>query len=1213
MNKVALILLTTALLLKAAFAQSTTGRLLGTVQGLDGTVSGATLVITDNLTKKEIAVTANEDGTFVVPNLNAGFYTVEVTAPGYKTFVAENLKIDVGQDYRLNPKLELGEILVKITVTAGADVVNSSDAALNFTIGPEQLANLPIFGRDPQALIQLQPGVTQAGSINGQRTSATNYKRDGLNVQDNFIRTGGYNPDLPKIDDVAEFSITTQNAEANQGQGGSSQVSFVTPRGGSDYHGGVYLYNQNAALASNTFFNNRVSDPKPPLNQNQFGGKFSGHLPFPYFRDQAFFFFNYEGLRLPQTLRVNRVILTPSARQGVFTYLDNNGVRRQDNILTIQGLTLSPVIAQRILQGMPTQGNNNDVGDGLNTTGYQFSQRFDFTRDATATRVDFDLNSKNTINFVWTRRWEIILRPDTDGGGFNTQPYGSQTATTNLYVGTYTWTPSSRFSNEVRGGFQGSNPFFNTSGLPQDFFIGNPLTDNVENSFLPQGRTTRYYNLQDNADFRVRQHNLRFGYNGDFFRIESFFGATLPAYFLDNTFGPFGFVGAPGELSGPLTDPNQLAVANALQSLLAGLVGSASNTFNVTGKTSGYVAGAPSIQTFNYSNHGFYLTDQWRVRPNLSVNLGLRYELLTGIRDPHGLRLEPVIPPGTDPVAAILNPSGTYNYVGGNAGSDGQFFKTDKNNWAPNVSIAYTLESRNRFLRRALGDQSTVVRAGYRISYINDEYVRATDFALANNSGLSQTVRLTGLDARISNPPPIPTPAFTQPPITYARNNALAGNFGIIFGVDPNIQVPRVHEYNFGLQRNLGDQTALEIRYVGAQSDQLFRTIDYNQVDIRDNGFAEDFIRARQNLILSGNTSGAYNPAIPGSQPLTVFPNLAGGGLLSNNAVRTRLLGGIAADLAILYIQNRLTGSVKFLANPNTGSAFLLRSVGEFNYNSLQVEVRRRLSRGLYFQANYTFQKILTDISPANPGFGADDQTRVSAFLDNQNKRLDYARADYDQTHIFNFNGSYDLPFGNGRRFLSATNPLLDRLLSGWTLGSVVRINTGFPLTIVDRRGTLNRAARSARQAPQTSLTQGQIKDLIGLREVNGKIYYIDPKVINPADGRGAVGFGQTPFPGQVFFNNGPGQTGNLQRSFINGPLFAQVDASLIKNIRITERVRFQLRADAFNLFNRTNFFAGTAAGAIFNINLPTFGQITDQFTIFGLNRVIQVAGRIDF
>src|SRR5262245_55569318 len=948
MKKVFLALLAIALYVPLAFAQSATGRLVGTVQGPDGVIPGATLAVIDNLTKREVRVVANGEGSFSVPNLPVGTYTVKVTAPGFSNFVANNLKIDVGQEYTFNPKLEVGTVSGEVTVTAGADVINATNAEISNTVTQEQIQTLTINGRNPLSLIQLQAGVTQTGSINGQRTSSTNFTRDGLNVQDNFIRTGGFVPDLPNIDDIGEFSVVTQNSNASIGSGGSSQVQTITPRGGTDYHGALYEYNQNSAFAANTFFNNKAGIEKPFLNQNQFGGKISGRLPIPHFgeggpvlyRDKAFFFFDYEGLRLPQSQSTTRVILTPAARQGMFTYIDDKGVQRQDNILTIQGLSLNPVIANRILAGMPTVGNTAGVGDDLNTTGYKFNQRADFTRNATATRVDFDLNPRNTFNFVWTRRWENILRPDTDGGDFSANPYGFQTATTNLYVLAYTWTINNRLNNEIRGGYQSSNPFFNTSGLPSDFFIGNPLTDNVENNFISQGRTTKYYDIQDNAELRVSQHSLRFGYNGQFYRITSFGGATLPTYNLDNTFTQFGFIGQDGELSGPLTDPNQLATANALQSLLAGLVGSASNTFNVTSKTSGYVAGAPTIQTFNYDDHAFYVTDQWRAKPNLTLNLGMRYEFFTGITDPRGLRLEPVVPKGVDPLTAILNPAGTYDYVGTSSGNTGQFFNTDKNNFSPVLGVSYNPRFNHGIMGRLVGDGKTVIRAGYRASYVNDEYLRATDNAL-QNAGLVQGVTIGQLDARINAPPPINAPKFQAPPITYARNNDLANNFGTVFGVDPNIQMPLVHEFNFGIQRELGAQTALEIRYVGAKSSQLIRTIDYNQVDIRDNGFTADFIRARQNLILSGNKSGAFNPAIAGSQPLTVFPNLDGGGFLDDNAVISRLNGGIPADLAILYIQSGLAGTVKFLANPSTGVANLLRSSGIFNYNSLQVELRR--------------------------------------------------------------------------------------------------------------------------------------------------------------------------------------------------------------------------------------------------------------------------------
>src|ERR1041385_3395809 len=599
-----------------AYGQAATGRLSGTVSGPDGLISNATVVVTDNQTKQSRTATTNDQGAFSFPQLAVGSYTVSFSAPGFKTFNANDVKIDVGKEYVLTPTLEIGAIEEKVNVVAGADIVNSTNAELSNTVTETQLLGLPINGRDPSSLIQLQPGVSQGGEVNGQRTSAQNITRDGLNVQDNFIREGNFNPDRPRIDDVSEFTIVTQNSNPSLGSGGTSQVQYVTARGGAEFHGALYDYNQNAALASNGFFNNRLGVKKPPFNQNQFGGKASGPV-WPL--KKAFFFFAYEGLRLPQTTSTTRTILTPSARQGIFTYVDDNGNTRQFDVLGSQGLNVDPLISSRILAGMPVTGNNNQVGDQLNTTGFTFNQRADVRINLSTTRIDYDLSQTKTINFVWHRTTDNFLRPDTDTGGFNTTPFGSQTSTTNELVGAYNWSISNRLNNEVRGGYQKSNPFFNTSGLPSDFFISLPLTDSPENSFLQQGRTTKLYNIQDNAVYSWGNHSFRLGGQDNIYRIVSFGGSSLPTYFLDNSFFPtFGFVpaktkGVDPSLTIPnLNDLNQLAVANALQSELAGLVGESQNTFNVTSKTSGFVPGAPIINTLNYNNLSFYVADQWR-------------------------------------------------------------------------------------------------------------------------------------------------------------------------------------------------------------------------------------------------------------------------------------------------------------------------------------------------------------------------------------------------------------------------------------------------------------------------------------------------------------------------------------------------------------------------------------------------------------------------
>ena len=264
----------------------------------------------------------------------------------------------------------------------------------------------------------------------------------------------------------------------------------------------------------------------------------------------------------------------------------------------------------------------------------------------------------------------------------------------------------------------------------------------------------------------------------------------------------------------------------------------------------------------------------------------------------------------------------------------------------------------------------------------------------------------------------------------------------------------------------------------------------------------------------------------------------------------------------------------------------------------------------MYFQANYTFQKILTDV--ADDGI---NQTRVSPFLDNANRRLDYARASYDTTHIFNFNTLFELPFGKGHHFFNNAGGVLDRLVGGWQLTSIIQFASGPPLSILDPRGTLNRAGRSGNQTANSTLTKDQIKDLIGTyyvpvgnqQGIPAGVYLINPSVI-ATSGRASNGFGAPTFGGQAFFNVSPGQTGALERFFINGPNYWNWDASLIKNIRIKESARLQLRVEAFNLTNSTRFFVGPAS-TIFNINSTSFGRLTSAYS----PRIVQLVGRFEF
>jgi len=1263
MKRFTFTMLTLALLTASALAQSTTGRLVGTVSGPDGVIPGATIVVIDNQTQRERTVVTTDEGAFVVPQLEFGTYTVKVTAPNFKGLTATELKIDAGRDYSLNPTLEVGGIEETVTVIAGADTVNSVNGELSNTVSPIQIQELPLDGRSPLSLVTLQAGTTSNGaigttSINGQRTAFTNITRDGINVNDNFIRANAtdFSPERSSSDDTGEFTIITQNAGADQGYG-AAQVQLVTPRGQSEFNGALYIYNRNSEFAANDFTSNAAGSdengnpfsPRPFLNRNQIGGKVSGPFPLPRFgeggpaviKGKTFFFFNYERQYQRQASTRTRTVLTQSARNGIFTFNDSRGVTRSVNVFSLPTsggvgapapTGIDPIIQSRILSGLPL--GNIPGGDSLNTTGFAINQGANSDYDYYTTRLDFDINDRNTLNFVYTDKREIVQRPDASADNFGTTAPVIQPGMNRFLAVAYRFTPTAIFSNEVRGGFSFPEANFDRTVDTPAFFLNSALINEPEPRFLDQGRSQKNYNFQDNASLTLGNHSLKFGGVMQRFNIDPFNDAGIvPTFTLATgantpqlTIANFASI-LP---AGSTISQGNVDSANSLFSLLGGVISAGQQTFNPVNRDGGFSA-TGNLEDFKYENYGFYFNDQWRVTPQLSLNLGVRYELTTALRLQNGLLLEPIIPEGADPIATILNPQGGYQFIGGNAGNNNnQFFKTDKNNFAPILSFAYAPQFKNSFLNSAFpGEGRTVIRGGFKLSYVQDQVLTSLRNAGRGNAGLGATTlaarvnNSTLLNVRPDGVPGINPPAGgVQFPLTFAQNNsAVFGNFGTVFAVDPNLQNSRITEYSVGIQRELGFQTAIEVRYVGARSTDLLRAIDFNQVEIFNNGFFADFERARANL-------AANNNAFTG-QPLTIFGTGANARIrVANNTANAipvttfnnTLLGGTPGQLALNILQsnadtNTANGQFPLVPNPNTGVADLVTNGANFYYNALQVELRRRFAQGLYFQVNYTFAKNLTNAVGTS-------QALFEPLLDNAQPEIERSRADFDQTHSFNFNSIFEFPIGRGRRFLNEGG-VIDKVLGGFQLNTILRFGSGGPVTLVDPRGTLNRTARSTRQTVNSSLSNDEIKNLFGNFERDGVRYFINPDVLlitrNPngsTTSRATQGFGQPTFPGQVFFNVEPGQTGNLGRGFINGPKQFNLDAALVKNIQLTEGTRIQLRAEAFNLTNRANFvFPSTTGDAqLLNINDQTFGQLTPDLTAANyVPRRLQFAFRFEF
>ena len=1035
-----------------AFAQTPTGSLRGVVSSPDGVLPGAAVVIKFNTTGKTQTGTSGSDGAYSFAQLEPGLYTVTVTAPGFKTSVSTDLKVDIGRDYNLVTTLEIGNVQESVTVTAGQDVITATSAQVTNTVSPQQILSLPLITRNPLNLTLLQPGTAsnpfQGTSIDGLRTTQTNITRDGISINDAFIRANAtdFAPGRPSVDDTGEFTLSSSNQESDSGSGGA-QIKLVTPRGTKDYHGALFAYNRNSHFAANNFFNNRQGIRKPYRNRNQYGGKVSG--PFPTFHfgeggpifdlDKGFFFLAYEGIRDPVTSASTRTILTPSARAGTFTF--NRATAGDVNALcpsgavgsvcTVSNLlaygranlaggatiptTIDPIIQARILNAMPSAGNITG-GDSLNTTGYRFDRQASTTRGTYTTRFDVDATEKDSVNLVYSWNKENVLRPDVDVATFTSTPDVTQFSKNKTFVIAYRRLISNSIVNDARWGFFSSEvPFHRISDYPS-FFIGPAGTtsgtlagiiNSPDNVFLDQGRFNKGYTFADNLDWVSGKHAFRFGaqfqkthvnsYN-DVFNVPNYIiGTTSVNAATSTTFATSNFANTVGGVpTGSLINSTQLGTANGLLAILGGLVSGSSQGFNTTSPTSGFSV-ARNLAPYRNTNNAFYGQDRWSIARGLTLSLGVRWEIYPALRLDNGLALEPVLADKAHPEASLLSQSTLFNIIGTNSGKQYTYYKTDWNNFAPSLGAAYAPHFESGIGKLLFGSEGkSVFRGGYSQIYGNDSIITSLAGTLNGNVGLgratSNGIGPTGnslLNDRLSTSlTPIIAPTFISPPRTLLQNNtATQGFFGVENVVNPNLQIPKTEQYSFGMQREFWGGMAFEARYVGSRSKSLARGVDLNQIDVVNNGFLADFNRAQANFALTGGNAFCNPATVTGCQALTIFrsgvvgtgPLVVGTGGLSSVTFNSALQNGTVADLATSFITGNFNHHptvanptfvpfVNFLPNPSIGTIEYFTNSGYFSYNSVQLELRRRFSRGLYLQANYTFSKNLTNAVGTSQG-----------------------------------------------------------------------------------------------------------------------------------------------------------------------------------------------------------------------------------------------------
>lgn len=1233
-----------------AFGQSTMGSLSGAVSDPNGAVvPGATVTATNAETGAARSAETNSQGVFDFQTLQPGKYTISVDAKNFKRAVSRDIVVSVASATQVTIPLEIGLAGETVTVSASQDVINTSSPTLTNVINTKQIVDLPLGGRNPVELAGLQAGIAVVGnnvrgaSVSGLRQTAVNLTQDGINAMDNFVKTSSFFAiTTPSLNSTSEFSITTGTVGSDAGRG-AANVNLVTRGGTNEYHGTAFLQIINNWTDGNTWFNQSIGAAKPILRQHYDGFDVGGPMIAPKFgeggksfwngKDTAFFFFSYERFVQSDSRSRNRTVLTPEARQGIYRYTAG-GVLRTVNLLTTPGVpftALNPLMTTHLNQ-IPAPNNSSCANsDGFNISCFQFNAEQNTTNDKYVFRYDHQVVKdsrlgSHKVEFVYSK---VVTRtfPDvtTNGleapfpGGVN----GFQASTRNLVTPALVSTFGSSVTNVLRFGRQWAPVDFNRDFPQLVPIISLPgVLTNYDNNFLPQPRNTIVNQITDTVTWNKGNHAYKFGM--DFQNVlgvsRNDAGIVQQHNLGGNTANTTGLTIAtnlPGASSA------QLTAANTTYSAIVGLLGTSPQTLNVKSPTSGFVPGFTRDRQVQGKDLALFAQDQWRMKSNFTLSLGVRWDYMGVPTVPNGLAIQPVNfdsiwgVSGKDnlfkPTAAPGSQTAGVASLGFVSGDTGiGLYKNDWNNFAPFVGFAWSPGFKSGLLHRLFGDEGTTLRAGYSMSFLHDGVTTFTNLLGTGNTnpGLIQqanTSPLSGVTPNTANllgqlgPGGVPLnfPAF-KIPITDRENFLNNVNSGL-WTADPNLKAAYVHSWNFNIQREIFKNTALEVRYVGNYAPNTWRAYNLNEVNIFENGFLNEFLNAQKNLTARGGTS--FAPGCVGCVALPIFDKffngLSGANGFTNSGFITNLnnnnVGGFANTLAFnsTYRANResvalgLPGNF-FVANPNAAFVNILANDGMSNYHALEIELRRSFSNGLQFQADYTYSKAMgnaTDVQGNN-------QSDLASRLTLRNPRGDYRRSGQDQTQRFVANGIYDLPFGRGKTFLSGANDLVDRLVGGFTVGAIVSWSTGVPFHVSAGRTTFN-SSNANNGAQLTGITFAEFKKNIGLFKTPTGVFFVNPALLNITLGTTGPTTGQAVSavlkPG-LMSAPAPGTFGNFPINSLNGPSYFNFDLSVIKRFRITETIRFELKGTAINVLNHPNFVYGTV-----NFDSTSFGRVTTQ------------------
>lgn len=1141
------------LLSLSSVAQTTTGRILGTITDQTGaTVSGALVTVTDTQRGTVRTFTTESSGAYAAANLQPGVYEVRVEAKGFRSVKRENVQLEVASDALIDVALQPGNIVDVVTVTEEVPLINITSSTLGGTLSNAQINDLPLNGRNYENLLQLRPGVVRypgggfsTTSTNGLRAEDNAYFIEGLFNSEpysgqaiiNGAGIAGDSATILPIDSIQEFNIQ-QLPPAEYGWKPGSVVNVGLKSGTNSIHGTAFAFGRDGDIFDARNYFNTVPNGKLQRTLEQYGGSIGG----PIVKNKAFFFGAYEG----QLYNVGNsfggitspsMVGLPDAGNCAFSGTGDCSGSIPDAIADLQagGIAISPASLQ--IAGCALAGSVvscNGKGFPINNT-QSITIPNGFNNDVgvknTVAKVDFKLNDRQNISamyFFGNNTGTVEDFPELQTHWLSHIHTRAQ-----VFGGSWVWIPSSHWINEARAGYsrlyQPTLPGdLNTpaSAYGLNTGVGGPFTGGLPRIgfggfFFPGLGGFKWPKFQgpdsvtqfaDHVSYTAGKNVIKFG--GQFHDNR----VTNASY--GNSRGSITFLG--GQASGSSTE---------LEDFLAGL------PFKAT-----LEVGDPTLHLHNWA-YGMFLQDDWRAARNLTLNLGVRYEFSSVPTEKHNLL------GNFDPARGLVQVNTGTNRIS-------SLYKPDHKNFSPHVGFAWD----------TTGSGKTVLRGGMGLTYETLNWQSYVAFNNAFGPGsvptgavIDSSGNTAGGNITTGN---ISLPFFLNPtlvswdqpgPLYGSPTIDCSGNPCPIMTVDRNLKTPKVWNWTLSLQHAFTPNLTLEVAYVGNHGSDLVGIRDINQPPVGA-GWDVGTALVPGSLTLCLQSAPAYDNCAPD----------ANGTEESGRTFATQF--------------------------PYLSNIFQMGNVYRSNYNGLQATLNSRNFHGLSSIVGYTYSHALDDVG-ANWDFG------YGAGLpqDAHNVAAEYANSDFDVRHRLTVSLTYAVPGKKG----------YGQALEGWEINSIVTLQSPQhwgPIDLgTDAAGVGPLPVSPPANSPLRWNFYGNPQDFksspSGIPQFSGasngacaaKALALDGG--SPGAATAALNlFGCYAKGNSLMLPPALGTFGTMHRNLFPDSGFRNFDLSVAKNFHLGERFKAQFRAEFFNILNHPNFANPYGGQNGFGLNDPSAG-----------------------